>query len=338
MIGDLLQKSKAYQEFRKDLSADKISHAYLFLGEDKLARREYMRLFASTVLCRAGGCGVCDTCDKIYNDVHLGVHYYNLDGKMNVKVAEALIEESYKSSWEGNDSDDGDRSSGASKRIYFIDNLDELSPTVLPAVQNKLLKIFEEPPKNVIIALFAKSSFGILQTILSRAKICYLPLFTSNEVYDELLEEGYPRATAEIASALSGGSFEKAYRFVEDENYYNLYSECFDVLKECKNSTMVADYVNKPIFSKENIKRTLEFFEIILRDVQIKVSGANVPYVTRNRDYDLKVIAEGFTPASVAMAILEVNQGEAMLSSNINSVTVAERVVFKILEAKYKWQ
>ena len=338
MIGNLLQNSKAYQDFKKDLSADKISHAYLFLGEDKLVRREYMRLFASTVLCKAGGCGVCDTCDKIYNDAHLGVHYYNLDGKMNVKVAEGLIEESYKSSWEGNEVQDEGKSSGASKRIYFIDNIDELSPVVAPAVQNKLLKIFEEPPKNVIIALFARSSYGILQTILSRAKICYLPLFTTEEVYQELIEEGHPRATAEISATLSGGSFEKAYRFVEDESYYTQFSECFEVLKGCKNSTMVSDYIYSPIFSKENIARTLEFLAIILRDVQIRVSGAPVPFVTRNRDYDIKEISQGYTTASVAMAILEINAGVTMLNSNVNNVTVAERVLFKILEAKYKWQ
>lgn len=338
MIGDLLQSSKAYLDFKKDLSSDKISHAYLFLGEDKLARREYMRLFASTILCKAGGCGVCDTCDKIYNDAHLGVHYYNLDGKMNVKIAEGLIEESYKSSWEGNDVKEDDRTSGASKRIFFIDNFDTMTPSAMNAVQNKLLKVFEEPPKNVIIALFANSSYGILQTIKSRAKMCYLPKFTAEDIHNELIKEGYSRSIAEIASALSDGSFEKAYLFVEDEGYYNQYSECFEVLKNCKNSTMVVDYMGNSIFSKENIGRTLEFFSIILKDVAIKVSGAKTPYTTRNRDYDIQQIAEGFTPASIAMAILEVNQAEKMLGSYIAPVTVAERLLFKILEAKYKWQ
>lgn len=334
MLGDLLQNSKAYKDFRKDMSADKISHAYLFLGEDALARREYMRLFASTVLCSRGGCGECDTCDKIYNDCHLGVHYHNLNGKMNVKEAEGLIEESYKSSWEASDERSENSTGGAGKKIYFIDNAERLSPQV----QNKLLKVFEEPPKDVIIALFAKSDYGILQTIKSRAKLNYLPTFTAEDIHNALVEEGYPREQAEIASALASGSFEKAYAFVQDENYFNQYSECFEVLKKCKKSTMVVDYINKPLFSKDNIRRTLEFFEIILRDVAVKVSGAKIPYVTRNRDYDINEISIGYTPASVAMAILEVNKGEAMLDANINSVSVAERVLFKILEAKYKWQ
>lgn len=334
MLGELLSASKAYADFKKDLRADKISHAYLFLGEDALARREYMRLFASTILCSRGGCGECEVCDKIYNDCHLGVNYFNENGKMTVKEAETLIEESYKSSWEASNANSEEKSSGAGKKIYFIDNAERLSP----AVQNKLLKVFEEPPKNVIIALFAKSSYGLLQTIKSRAKLNYLPVFTTEEIYESLLGEGYERSQAEIASALSGGSFEKAYAFMNDANYYNQYSECFEVLKNCKKSTMVVDYINKPIFSKDNIKRTLEFFEIILRDVAVKVSGAKAPYTTRNRDYDIATISAGFTPASVAMAILEINKGEAMLDSYIAPVTVAERVLFKILEAKYKWQ
>ncbi len=333
LIGELLAESKAYLDFKKDLRADKISHAYLFLGEDKLVRREYMRLFASTVLCTYGGCGECETCEKIYNDCHLGVHYYNMESKMNVKEAECLIEESYKSSWESADTD-VERSSGANKKIYFIDNAENLSPQV----QNKLLKVFEEPPKDVIIALFASNAYALLQTIKSRAKLNYLPLFSSEQIHASLLEEGYPKAIAEIASALSGGSFEKAYNFVNDENYYNQYSECFEVLKNCKNSTMVVEYINNDIFSKEKIARTIEFLEIILKDVAVKVSGAQIPYTTRNRDYDIGVISNGFTTASVAMAILEVNQAEAMLNANIAPITVAERLLFKILEAKYKWQ
>ncbi len=333
MIGERLQKSKAYLDFKKDLSADKISHAYLFVGEDKLVRREYMHLFASTILCPYGGCGECEICEKIYNDCHLGVHYYNEEGKMNVKEAETLIEESYKSSWEGGDSL-GLRSSGKEKKIYCIDNAESLTPQV----QNKLLKVFEEPPKDVIIALFATSAYGLLQTIKSRAKLNYLPLFTAEEINQALMEEGYPKATAEIASALSNGSFEKAFSFVGDENYYTQYNECFELLKNCKNSTMVAEYINSDMFSKEKIGRTIEFLEIILKDVAVKVSGAKIPFSTRNRDYDIGVIATGFTTASIAMAILEVNNAEMMLKANVSTVTVAERLLFKILEAKYKWQ
>ena len=93
MIGNLLSASKAYAEFYKDAREQKLSHAYIIIGDDALARNEYRRLMASTVLCPHLGCGECDTCNKIYNDSHLGVEVYNLDGKMNVKEAERLIEE-----------------------------------------------------------------------------------------------------------------------------------------------------------------------------------------------------------------------------------------------------
>ncbi|MBR2349700.1 MAG: hypothetical protein IKA77_03665 [Clostridia bacterium] len=322
MIGNLLSASKAYAEFYKDAREQKLSHAYIIIGDDALARNEYRRLMASTVLCPHLGCGECDTCNKIYNDSHLGVEVYNLDGKMNVKEAERLIEEAQKSSWEGG------------RKLYFIDNADKLSPQV----QNKLLKIFEEPPKDLMIVMMASSANSLLQTIKSRAKINYLPRFSAEQLYNELVNEGYPRATAETASMLAGGSYDRALKFAQDEGYNEQYAECFNVLMGCKNSTMVADYIYNPIFSKEKIALTLEFIEIILRDVAVKVSGANTPYYTRNRDYDIGLIAEGFTSASVAMAILEVATAEQMLASYVNATTVAERVLFKILEAKYKWQ
>lgn len=322
MISDRLSKKKAYTDFRKDVSEGKVSHAYIVVGEDAMTRKAYMHLFASALLCPHGGCGECSQCEKVYRDSHPNVKMYNLDGKMKVENAIPLIEDSILGGWEG------------SYKIYFIDNAETLSAPV----QNKLLKVFEEPSPGVVIVMFTSSELPLLQTIKSRAKKIYLPLFDADEIYSELTEDGHPHADAELASALAGGNFQRAYAFADGGNFAEIYAQCFETLKNCRKSGNVVEYSTSTAFSKENIQLTLGFIEIILRDVLVKKSGSSASLGTVNRDYDLDEIGTGFTEASLAMAILAVKRGEDMLKSNVSPQTVAERVLLDILEAKYKWQ
>jgi hypothetical protein len=78
--------------------------------------------------------------------------------------------------------------------------------------------------------------------------------------------------------------------------------------------------------------------EIILSDVLILSSKAEIGLKIINRDFDLETIAEGFSAAGAAMAILAINEARTRLYYNINAVSVTERLLFDILEARYKWQ
>ncbi len=322
MISDLIVKSKAFRDFRKDVTENQVSHAYIVVGDDTATRKAFMYLFATSLLCPLGGCGECSQCKRVYQDSHPNVKRYNEDGKMKVEDAVSLIEDSILGGWEG------------SRKLYFINNAEKL----LPQVQNKLLKVFEEPTAGVTIVLFTASEIPLLQTIKSRAKKIYLPSFTAQEIYAELIGDGHERAEAELASTLAGGSFARAYAFADDGNFAEIYADCFDTLKNCRKSSVVVEYATRPMFGKENIVLALGFTEIILRDVLVKKSGSSAPPNTLNRDYDLEIIGEGFTEASLAMAILAVKNGEDMLKANVSPQTVAERVLFDILEAKYKWR
>ena len=322
MISDLLRKSEAYAEFRNAVVSGKTSHAYLVTGDDRVTRKAYMILIAMTLLCKRGGCGECAVCTSIVSGANPDVHIYNADGKMRVDDANALVAEASMKGW------------GQGAKLFFIDNAETLSP----AVQNKLLKLIEEPEGDAVIMFFASGESPVLPTVRSRTKKCYLPLFSSDEIYGELIEEGVPRAQAEIAAALSGGSFERAQKLGGDEEYVARYDKTFEMLVNCKKSQDVARYLGSELFNKENISLTLDFTEIILKDALIRASGSSARLTTRNRDYDLDEIASGTSEGALAMAILAVNKARRMLAANVGAVTVAETMLFDILEAKYKWR
>ena len=323
MLTRRLIESARYKEFKLDVERNRLSHAYLIIGDDTQVRATYKNLLAMTILCRANVCFNCPTCEKIIAHVHSDVKFFNDDGDMKVKDAETLIEDAYIRGLEGE------------TKIYFVDNFDKFTRQEVP---NKLLKIFEEPPEGVVIFLFATSENGVLTTIKSRAKKMLLPSFTPEEIKEYLIDIGTPEDQAEIASVLSGGRIDRGSKFAENEEYVVQYEKCFEVLTSVKKSSDIASVLNNKIFSREQISVTLEFFEIILRDVMCHVSKAKVPTMTLNKDYDIGRIADGFTAGGVAMALIAVTDARRKLNVNVNPLSVTERMMFDILEAKYKWQ
>lgn len=322
MLEERIKASAEYKELIQSIRSGGLSHAYLLLGGDTAVRTVYIKMLASAILCRDGGCGECPTCEKIATESHIDVKYYNKDGKMRVADAIALIDDSYIKGWE------------SATKLYFVLSAE----TLLPPVQNKLLKLYEEPPAGAAIFLQAGSEGGLLQTIVSRAKKIYLPSFSSKDIYEELLEEGYDAGQAETASALSGGRFDKAYLFAAGDSYPKLYDDCFRTLIGCKSSRDVPSYSGGDLFSKENLSATIEIMEVILSDVLALVSGSGVPPASHNREYDLGEIGKGFSPGGVAMAILVLSKARKMLNSYVSAAAIADTILLEILEAKYKWR
>lgn len=321
MLDRLIKESGEYKSF-VTRERDNLSHAYLVLGADTAVRQIYIKMLAENILCGEKGCGECRVCQKVWAESHPDIKVLNKEEKVKVDDIEKFIDDVYLKPWESD------------IKLYFIDNAENLNP----AVQNKLLKIYEEPPKSVVIFLLAGSQGMLLPTIVSRAKKIYLPSFSPKQIYDELVGEGYPARTAETASALSGGRFDRAYLFASDEGHSALYEACFDTLLKCKTSKDIPLFTGKAMFSKENLPATLDILEVILYDVMGIVSGSGNPLAAHNREYDLREISKGFSPGGAAMALLSLNKARRMLASYVSAAGIADTILFGILEAKYKWQ
>lgn len=322
MLSDLIKASAEYKEFFADIYGGKLSHAYLLLGADTAVRQLYIKILSAAILCPYKGCTNCPVCEKIFADNHSDIKVFNGDGKLRVVDAVAIIDDAYIKGWESD------------IKLYFIDNADSLSVQV----QNKLLKIYEEPPKGVIIFLLAASQSGLLQTTLSRAKKAYLPTLTAKNIYEQLLQDGYPPKEADAAVALCGGRLDRAYLFAANHDYSLLYDECMQVLLKCKTSKDIPAYTGKAIFSKDNLPATLDILEVILSDVLALVAGSGVPSQLPNRSYDIQEISKGFSAGGAAMAQLSINKAKRMLASYVSAAGIADTILFEILEAKYKWR
>ena len=322
MIEARLKDNVVYRSFAAEVAAGRVANAYLFVGEDSVTGDAMAALSAECILCPRSGCGTCSVCRAVESGSHPDLHIYNREKKMTVADAENLVSEAQKSGWQ------------SSRRVFSIYNAERLTPEV----QNKLLKVMEEPPEGAVILMSARHENGLLPTVRSRVKLIRLPIWSVGDVEEELKSRGVPARVAEVAARLSGGSFALASAYAEEEGLEEEYDEVFSMLRDVKNTRDMAPYVYSGMFTSERIPRILDFAEIILRDVLVKTSGAEVAKYTYNRDYDIGEIAKGFSAGGAAMALLRVNALRALVEVNISAETIGEKMLFDILEAKYKWR
>lgn len=320
MISDLLQKSQVFLNLSSDKKYSRLSHAYLVLGDDLETRKVFLNLIALLLLCENDGCMHCKPCAKVMARTHLDMMVLNEDSSLKTSNLSPLLDFVYVKPAE------------AKYKLVFIDNADSLNETI----QNKLLKLYEEPPENVIIFMFSKGETGILKTIKSRAKLIYLPVFSNKQIYEELLEQGIEESVAEAAAIMSGGQFHRAYLFSNQEGYLDMFNSAVQLLKDIKWSKDITKHMNSTLFSKENIEITLDYFQIIFKDVLVFLSQSRTEYATMKRNEDIEEIAKGYNAGGVALAILSISNAKKMLSSNVSPQSVIETLLFQILEDKYK--
>ena len=317
----LIKKTDAFARLKKDIISNNLTHAYIFVSDDKIARQELFDLIAINILCEKA-CGVCRLCGSIIDKEYIDIMQLDCDNRVKVSDIEALVENTSINPTVGK------------KKLYYIESAHKLSPQA----QNKLLKTLEEPPEFAIIFLGVNNESGLLSTIKSRAKKIYVDNFATSDIEAQLIKNQVDPYIAQVSAAYSLGNLTKAYEFAENEDYVEIYNQCFELLLTLKNSTQIVEFLYRPIFSKGNIALTLDFIEIILGDVLKLTTKSKVALSTNQRDYDLKTITKSFNHRSAYMSIQIINECRKKLNSNINLVSVTEGLLFGILEAKYKWQ
>lgn len=182
----LTEGSAAYKIFCREAQSGRLAHAYmLHLGDAANLRRALyvfaLRFFGTTAEEKPGG--------QILRGTYPDCKMLPEEGKkFNAEAAVALIEDSAM------------KPSAGDKKLYLISAFDECSAVV----QNKLLKLIEEPPKGVSFILGAASLSPVLPTILSRVRLLEIAPFTEREIY-EALERNFAGGQFNAQAAASCG-------------------------------------------------------------------------------------------------------------------------------------
>lgn len=154
------------------ISSRRIPHAIMIEGENSGANLELANYIASASVCNSDNapCGACQNCHLADIDSHPDIAVINpLEGKKFLSVdqirelrAEAFV-----------------KPHQAANRVFIIEDASRMNPQA----QNALLKVLEEPPKNVVFILLVPSKTMLLDTIISRCVLLSLLDASTDDQY-----------------------------------------------------------------------------------------------------------------------------------------------------------
>ena len=200
-------QNNIFNQLKQSKKNDRLSHAYLFYGDEGVGKKELAYALACMFYCEHDGCLECETCKTILEGQHLNVDYIGtLEAKKLISKEQIveLQEEFSKTSLVNG------------PRIYIVDGIDKASVSA----QNSLLKFIEEPINNTpTIGIFiANDLANVVSTIVSRCGLIHFPSIETKALINMLVENGVDRVDAELVSLITNNS-EAAIEYINTEDY-----------------------------------------------------------------------------------------------------------------------
>ena len=243
------------------IKENKVSNAYMFIGQDSIGKLLFAKEFAKAILCinKATPCNKCKSCIEFDTSNNPDFSILEPDGN-SIKIEQ--IRELTKAVYE--------KPIVSDRKVYIIDN----SNLMTKEAQNSLLKTLEEPPEYVTIILISSNENLFLPTIKSRCtKIFFNKL--KNEELKQILKEKYNYINIpEIVLRIASGSVKRAVELKDKEKEYENIQKVFSNLE----NTNIIDLINskEELFKdKDEVNKILEYINLIFFD-KIKT---NIKYI-----------------------------------------------------------
>ena len=257
---------------RNDIAQSKLSHAYLIEGPLNCGKLMLARTVAASM------CDNLNDVKKITSVTCPDVFEYTLPEKKKSIGIDTVREIKLSAFIKPND---------LNFKFYIISHAECLTVQA----QNALLKLIEEPPRNVYFMLLCENIASMLPTIRSRAPILRMQVFSSDELQELLLEHSTeaqrfnkrnPEAFAMITRS-SGGSYGEALLKILDEekDSGNIVSgeELLEAVVSL-NTKRILSAVHKLPAEREAFRQILEKLRYLVRDVlAYRVSFGNCEFL-----------------------------------------------------------
>jgi len=296
---------------------DKLSHAFLFSGPDKIGKTLVARYFIKSIQCQSKErpCGVCDSCQKIDQNMHSDVMLLQNEDALKIKdVREIKRKLSL-------------RPNSSKYKICLINHSDSLNNEAA----NALLKILEEPEGKTVLILIADDYEKLLPTIASR---CVLYKFSPpplNEVREYFLSNSDLQINKDNLEELfrkSGGKVGDVFDCLEDKDKLGekekIERDFAKVLSESKSDFEKLNFLsNIPVKDRQKTAEILNIWMAYCRELLfIKLGLSKIPTGKINlHNYSLKQIKDN---------ILKINKAKNLLSKNINIKLLIENLLLNL--------
>lgn len=301
---ELLRSTTAYR------AMGKAAHATLIVFPDEKYLRTLLKECAKAFFHAQDGSRVAELIEKeSFSDCLI---YPAAGEKLTAELGAKIIDESLLRPVEGE------------KKLFVLDAFHNTSALV----QNKLLKVLEEPPADVYFLLGATAEYSVLPTVLSRMKKIVLAPFPEEAIRGALTRRhGAAEGVAEAAAA-SGGVFSAAEELLAGGGEDFTLAEKF----------LLGDGIRvaRAVGERKDKKAALAALKLTLRDALLIKTG-QARHAAR-RGERMEEIAERY-PASALLKGAELAVlAEKQIGWNAPLAQCLETLAIGMEEERDKWQ
>jgi hypothetical protein len=307
------------RHFFENLTAETLSHGYLFAGPAGAGKKTFALRLAQSLLCVTpkttllGYCGFCSGCTRVMSGVHPDL--YVADGQVKIGEREAggfhsaeeatardLVRQLSMHSYAGG------------RRVFVLGDVDFTREAA-----NALLKFFEEPPEGVVMLLTTTAVARLLPTVRSRLLEVTFPPLTNREVASILEREGVEPDIAAHAAEIAGGSTTRARALLDGEGTMRDAAVTWFFATLEGGSADAAGWATRP-----TLEEGLEVVKTLTRDwLALSVGGADVPLLARDQAERIGRLPQR-DPVLIARALGALGDAERIARTNVSPALVAD--------------
>ena len=325
---DIIGHTAAKALLRSAIMQDRVAHAYLFHGDDRIGKRLLALRLAQALLCETlpadqepDGCGACRACRQVEARIHPDFMVIEPDREQaNPQIKIELIRDiEHQMIY---------RPLIGDRKICLIDDADRMTI----GAANALLKTLEEPPAHSLFILISSRPYAMPATIRSRCQALRLTPPAQTQVEAAvILKRELPPADAQFLAVLSDGQLGRALEcnLEQARNRQKEFSLIFSPKGLQSFSTILA---SAETLAKAD--RALEAFDWLmrwLRDVLLLAVGAGSDHVLNlDQRTDMQALADGLDIDELLDLISDLEKLERQANRNLNLQMALETILLRV--------
>lgn len=298
--------TKAYQ-------SNKLSHAYLFEGDDGQTMQQVAIDFTKLILCDQDN--QCQLKVETFNHPDF-MYISSEENTIKKDQIEQLLHHMNQLPIEGD------------YKVYIIEPFEKLTIQG----ENSILKFLEEPPENTIAILLTTKPEQILDTIHSRCQHVYFKPINKANFINRLVERDISRPVAELLSTYTT-QIETAVTLNEEADLMALRKS---VIKWCQllltNRPMALIAIVDLLKQAKNRRLqmvTLAAVNGFFQDVMHAKVGMTDDMIYQDLQVDVQEYTEKLTYNQIILMYDQITEAHKKLNQNVNPTLVFEQIVIK---------
>lgn len=323
---DILGHEGIIEHLQNAIAMNRVSHSYIFNGEDGLGKMMLAKAFAKALQCEAGEstpCGQCRSCIQADTGNQPDIIYLTHEKPASIGVDDVrtqlvddIVIRPYSSRY----------------KVYIIDEAEKLTTQA----QNAILKTIEEPPAYAVI-IFLTSNAGIfLPTILSRCVMLNLKPVKSQLIIEYLMKNcQVPEYQAELCAAFAQGRPGRAVKLAASPDFEDIKNDIIKLLKGIHNIelTELVAAIKQINGYDISVDDCLDIMTLWYRDILLfKVSRDPNALIFGDEVADIRKAAGKSSYEGLETIMEAFDKAKARLHANVNFDMTMELLLLTIKE------